>query len=109
MRFKAIVLKISFLWVDGMAIFPFIFVKKSKNDSVLLNHELIHLRQQLEMGIFLFYGWYLLEYTLRLIAYQNHFEAYYNISFEREAFRNEHDLEYIQKRSFWQFLKYLKA
>ncbi len=107
MRIKAIVLKVSYLWVDGMALFPFVFIKKENPSPQLLNHELIHLRQQLELGIILFYCWYLIEYAMRLVIYQNHFKAYFNISFEREAYTNESNSKYLQNRKFWGFLKYM--
>ena len=34
-------------------------------------------------------------------------EAYHAISFEREAYKNEKDLDYLKKRSFWSFLRYI--
>jgi hypothetical protein len=33
--------------------------------------------------------------------------AYRNISFEKEAYLNEKDPDYLKKRSFWAFKKYL--
>jgi len=36
-----------FLNVDGMAIFPFVLVKSKNPPEVLLNHERIHLAQQI--------------------------------------------------------------
>jgi hypothetical protein len=94
----------------GITIFPFVFLKHKylKTDIYLVNHEHIHLRQQLELCIILFYFWYITEFLIRLIAYKNWNKAYQNISFEREAYRNEKDLNYIKSRSFWSFLKYIK-
>lgn len=34
------------------------------------------------------------------LQYKNHYQAYRNISFEREAFTNKKDLDYLKKRSF---------
>ncbi len=97
-----------FLWVEGMAIFPFILVKNTRAKSkVLLNHECIHLIQQLETGLALFYLWYLLEYLIRLICYLNHEKAYFRISFEKEAYIHESDTDYLKTRKFWAFLNYL--
>ncbi len=92
-----------------MAIFPFIFVG-DKNDinPTFLNHERIHLRQQLELLVLPFYVWYVLEYLLRLIQYKNHNQAYRNISFEREAYTNEQKMSYLSNRKFWAFLQYVK-
>ncbi|WP_040281165.1 hypothetical protein [Psychroserpens damuponensis] len=93
----------------GMAVFPFIFLKyyNLKSNVVLLNHEKIHLRQQLELLVFPFYVLYAIEFLIRLIQYKTWYLAYQNISFEREAYLNEKDLNYLQSRSFWSFISYL--
>ena len=94
----------------GLAIFPFVFLKHKsfKRDFVLLNHERIHLRQQLELLIFPFYILYTLEFLIRLIQYKNRYVAYKNLSFEREAYNNEVNLNYLNQRRYWQFIKYYK-
>ncbi|MCF8274600.1 MAG: hypothetical protein K9I95_12290 [Flavobacteriaceae bacterium] len=93
----------------GLAIFPFVFLKDKtfKNDVVLLNHENIHLKQQLEFLIIPFFVWYGIEFLIRLYQYKSWYLAYKNISFEREAFANENNANYLKLRGFWQFLKYL--
>lgn len=107
MKFRGFVLTVSFLWVDGMALFPFILSRRKSPGKIFLNHERIHLMQQLEMGILLFYIWYFAEYVIQLTAGKNHIEAYHNISFEREAYRNESNTDYLTHRKFWSFLKYI--
>lgn len=96
---------------SGLTIFPFVFLKYNhlKLNEVLLNHEKIHLRQQIEMLILPFYLFYFIEFLIRLFKYKNWYKAYRNISFEREAYHNESDLHYLKKRSFWTFLKYLRS
>ena len=93
----------------GLALFPFVLLKYQcdKNDKFFLNHERIHLQQQLEMFIFPFCIWYFLEFCLRWIQYRNFDLAYRNISFEREAYNKENDLDYLKQRKFWNFLKYI--
>jgi hypothetical protein len=93
----------------GLTAFPFVFVKYRTDvtNAVFLNHEKIHIRQQLEMLILPFFIWYFLEYLLRLIQYRKTNLAYRNISFEREAYANESDFEYLNKRPFFRFLNYL--
>lgn len=93
----------------GLAVFPFVFVKdkEDRHNAVFINHEKIHLRQQLELLVVPFFVWYVLEYLFRLVQYKKAHLAYRNISFEREAYANESDLEYLKKRSFFGFLKYL--
>lgn len=94
----------------GIAIFPFVFIKHSrlKSDDVLINHEKIHLKQQLEMLIIPFYLFYGFEFLVRLFQYKKWQLAYQNISFERETFANESHLNYLKQRPFWEFLKYLR-
>ncbi|WP_395042785.1 hypothetical protein [Flavobacterium sp.] len=93
----------------GLTFYPFVFLKhrEDKDNLVFLNHEKIHIRQQLELLILPFYVWYFIEYIFRLMQYKDRKKAYYNISFEREAYSNEKDLNYIQKRTFWSFQKYI--
>ncbi len=95
----------------GLAVFPFVFLKyKSfKGDAILVNHEKIHLRQQLELLILPFYILYTSEFIVRLIQYKNWYVAYKNLSFEREAYYNETNMNYLKQRRFWQFLKYYKV
>jgi hypothetical protein len=93
----------------GLAVFPFVFVKYSldKKNPVFVNHERIHLRQQLELLIVPFFVLYFLEFFLRLIQYRNVDLAYRNISFEREAYANEKDLDYLKNRFLWRFIKFI--
>lgn len=92
----------------GLTVFPFVFLlnKKDKVNLALLNHEKIHIRQQMEFLVVFFFIWYGIEFLVRWLQYKNRREAYVNISFEREAYANEKDLDYLKKRSFWNFLKY---
>ncbi|HPE83228.1 MAG TPA: hypothetical protein PLV43_05885 [Aequorivita sp.] len=93
---------------NGMTLWPFIVLrhKGQKEDGVFLNHEKIHLRQQAELLLVFFYLFYGLEFLLRLIQYQNRHEAYRNISFEREAYRYESELDYLKKRKAYGFFKF---
>ena len=92
----------------GLTIFPFIVLKSKslKHDPVLMNHERIHLRQQSELLVIPFFLVYLVEFMVRLIQYRHWLRAYKNISFEREAYLNENDLEYLSSRPFWRSFKY---
>jgi len=94
---------------SGMAVFPFVLMKYDfdKTNQTFVNHEKIHLRQQIEMLVLPFFIFYFLEYLVRLIQYKNAALAYRNISFEREAYTNETDFDYLKNRSFFQFLKYI--
>ena len=94
--------------VIGITLAPFgIYVKKEYlSRKATINHESIHWKQQLEMLIIFFYLWYGIEWFIRIFI--NGKDAYYNISFEREAYSNEYDLNYIKSRKHFSWLKYMK-
>ena len=105
--------------------YPFVFYKSEKMNTK--NHELIHINQQAEILIvsliilffifgfsfwliasyFVFYALYFFEYLVRLLYYRNKDKAYRMISFEQEAYRNEENDNYLDKRTIFSFIKYL--
>lgn len=93
----------------GITIYPFVFLRDKVDaaNKVLINHERIHLRQQIELAIIFFFLIYAIEYLIGLVKYRNHHLAYRNIIFEREAYAKEKDLNYLKQRSFWRFLSYV--
>lgn len=95
--------------ISGITLFPFILLRKKeyRQNKILINHEKIHIRQQMELLIIPFYIWYLSEYYIKYLKYKNPESAYRNISFEREAYDNDQNLNYLKKRKFWSFIKYL--
>lgn len=95
----------------GITLFPFILLRsqRDKENPVTVNHERIHLRQQLELLLIFFYLWYVLEFVIRLAFTRNRFAAYRSISFEREAYGNEYDPTYLERRKMWAFLKFFKS
>lgn len=103
---------ISKFWVpkgfSGITIYPFVFARENwRSDKIFINHEKIHLRQQIELLILPFFIWYTLEFFIRLIQFRNRQKAYRNISFEREAYANESNAAYLLNRKFFSFLNYL--
>jgi len=90
------------LHVNGMALFPFVLIKDAKllQDEVFKNHERIHLRQQIEIGIIPFYLLYLTMYFINRLKGQRHYQAYRNILFEQEAFSHERDFIYLKSRKW---------
>lgn len=79
----------------AMTIYPFIFSRKKELSDIIINHENIHGRQQLELLIIPFYIIYLIEWI---------FKGYKDISFEKESYNNEKNLDYLKTRkcfSMW--------
>lgn len=81
---------IPFKGFKAITLWPFIFVRKNYSfNEIDLNHENIHGKQQLELLIILFYIIYLVEWL---------FKGYRDISFEKEAYNNEDNLNYLKTR-----------
>ena len=91
-----------------MALFPFILIKEKgmAGDAVLINHERIHLRQQAELLVIPFYLLYLLNYLFNLLMYRSHHKAYIHIVFEREAYANETNIDYLKQRKWQAWRRY---
>ena len=88
----------------AMNLFGIIFVRKEhkgKLNSKTLNHELIHTAQMKELLYVFFYLWYVIEWIVRLFLPGN---AYRQIIFEREAYQNEGNPDYLSGRKFFSFL-----
>ena len=96
--------------ISGITLFPFIFLQKpeDRHNKILINHEKIHIRQQLEMLVIFFYIAYITEYFFWYFTLKNPHQAYRRISFEREAYANEKNLDYLSQRQLWSFRHYLK-
>ena len=72
------------------------------------NHEYIHTLQQRELLWLGFYLWYGVEWLVKLIIHRNLLRAYLSISFEREAYRHQSDIDYADYRPLWAWWKNLK-
>src|SRR5690554_8202319 len=84
---------------SGITVFPFVFVRDRfcAESTSFINHEKIHLRQQLELLIVPFFIWYFVEFFIRWIQFKNKKQAYRNISFEREAYANRSEERRVGK------------
>lgn len=83
-------------------IFGIIF-SVQKLSAVELNHERIHTVQQRELLYIGFYLWYALEWLCLLIKYRSAIKAYFNIRFEKEAYRHQNDLSYLKHRRHYHY------
>lgn len=106
---RPLIITVPSLPTAAMALFPFVLVKKKeyKTNPILINHEKIHLRQQLELLIVLFYLLYLINYLVNLLRGKNHYQAYRNIIFEKEAYSMETHFSYLKKRKFLAWYHFL--
>ena len=76
-------------------------------DKQLLNHEMIHIKQQEELlviGFYLLYGMWWLQGILKGMSSK---AAYYTIPFEVEAYVHDEDMRYLKKRKRWAWKRYV--
>lgn len=87
---------IPFSGYKAINLFGILFIKKKyKINNIDINHEAIHSAQMKELFYIFFYLIYVIEWIIRLFMKGN---AYRNISFEKEAYNNEYDLNYLSSR-----------
>ena len=123
---------IPFSGTIAITLWPFILVRRNtwtQFTNNVLRHKRIHGRQQVEMllvgaavaailfvfgckwwnllALPLFFWLYGLEWMLGLFWFGNSKEANLNISFEREAYDNEQDADYLKKRRPFASIRYL--
>ena len=81
-------------------LFGVLFAKRDMRLSPeVINHELIHSAQMRELLYIPFYVVYLIEWILRLIQCKGRFyEAYRHISFEKEAYHQGDNPDYLKHR-----------
>jgi len=71
----------------------------------MIRHETIHTKQMQELLFVPFYILYLLEWLVKFCFYVK--QAHCNISFEREAYKNDWEIGYVKKRKRFAFLHHL--
>lgn len=123
---------IPFKGFTALTLWPFVFVRKDEEKyytEAVQRHEAIHGEQQKELlvlgciiamilcvfgcgwwsplSIPMFLLWYGIEWLVKLCYYLNAMTAYKNISFEREAYANQHDAKYLDTRRCFAFVKYI--
>ena len=106
-----IVISEKFPWL-GVALVFWVFIRSDVKPRGLfdkvVNHERIHIRQQWELGVIMFFYMYGISYVINLFKYKgNHNEAYKQIWFEKEAYPYDHNLYYLNKRNFCAWVKYI--
>lgn len=99
---------LTFGFAAGITLFPFVFISPGiPLTRRLVVHERIHLQQQRELLVFPFFLFYLMEYLFNLLKYKSHYKAYFMISFEQEAYRNDRDFYYLKSRRPYSWTRFL--
>ena len=95
---------------SAMNLFGFIVARREclPLSNKTLHHEAIHSQQIKELLFVGFYIWYVVEWLVRLLYMKNSKKAYKAISFEKEAFGNDNNLNYLESRKLFAFLNYIK-
>ena len=102
-----------FMRIGGITLWPYVILREIYNSTPpwrrkaarIINHETIHIKQQEELLIIPFYIWYVLEWAIKIPIYKSAQKAYYNISFEREAYHNDDNLSYLSNRKHYAWIK----
>lgn len=105
-------------------------LKESEMGQWVRNHECTHARQWIEMTVasgaaiwllmlvfnisawwlilsaLAFYLWYGIEWLVRFLIKLNAKKAYKAIAFEREAYDNEYDANYLENSRYFAWLRY---
>lgn len=93
---------IPFKGFRAINLFGILFVRgNARINERTIRHETIHTAQMKEMLYIFFYLWYVIEWFVKLIKYRNSYKAYRNISFEREAYNNEDNINYLDGRKIF--------
>lgn len=124
---------IPFKGFTAITIWPVVFARKSAKwlKDYVVNHETIHLRQQLEVliasaiilavmilltgiswcwllaSLLVYYTWYGIEWLIRLILCHDSHRAYRNIAFEQEAYGNQYDMAYPNDRKLFAWVEFI--
>lgn len=96
-------------WPYYMGVFGVIIAPAGKQPGErVINHERIHFAQQRELWYLPFFLLYVCEFLVRLVLKRfNWDKAYRSISFEREAYAQERNYTYLQRRKRHAWRKYL--
>lgn len=90
----------------AITIWPFIFFRAQEDITpTVLTHEKIHLQQQKETLVIMFYLIYGIHFLVNLVKYRGDwYKAYLNICFEKEAFIWQETPDYLEVRKPFSWL-----
>lgn len=75
--------------INAIVLYPFVLYCDPNPSERITSHEQVHLDQIKKDGALKFYLRYLIEYGKGRYQGLSHFEAYRNISYEKEAYSKE--------------------
>lgn len=100
-----------FINIKGITLWPYIILD-DEGDSLIINHERIHIVQQRELLVVFFYILYVSFWLYYLYKFRHNSDrnriAYMSIPFEREAYINTKDYGYLLRRTPYSWIKYIK-
>ena len=123
---------IPFKGYETINLFGILFTHDDYIDPIEYNHEDIHSTQWIECTILavciimflciffnisfwlftvapvMYYIQYCLEYIIIRCFHKKQGDAYHDVSFEEEAYNNEHNMNYVKTRSPFAWIKYVK-
>ena len=86
-----------FIKIHAITLYPFI-ICRDEMDHITLNHEKIHIAQQKELWVIGFYLLYVYHWLRGKWKGSTSLGAYLSIPFEREAYENETNPDYLSIR-----------
>ena len=92
------------IWAISLGLFVFCRGELSKEGK---NHETIHFKQWVELLLLGFLVLYPLFWIVGLIRYRDGARAYKMIPFEQEAYANDQNLDYLDNRKLYSWVKYV--
>ena len=77
---------LKFFKINAIVLYPFVLYCDKKPPDEVVTHEHVHLSQIKKDGVIFFYYQYLKQYFQGRYRGLSHYEAYRNISYEKEAY-----------------------
>tara|TARA_R100000152_G_C6550471_1_gene25179 strand:- start:36 stop:380 length:345 start_codon:yes stop_codon:yes gene_type:complete len=94
-----------FINIGAITLYPFI-ISRGVMSKETLNHERIHIEQQKELLVVGFYLLYIMYWLVNLLWHKmGKSEAYLMIPFEKEAYANDGNPDYLKTRRRFAWLK----
>ena len=95
-----------FINIYAITLFPFIISRDEMSDATI-NHEKIHIEQQRELLVVFFYILYIWYWLIGKVKGMTNDDAYMNIPFEREAYTQMYDENYLIERERHAWRQYI--